>query len=84
MKTTGVSDIPKFGLLVFLGHPNEETKTKSKTKTKMKTKRFISKWGIYMKTTFCTKVEEKQIDLSLFSNLYLSKRFLPAVMLVRL
>ena len=22
MKTTGVSDIPKFGLLVFLGHPN--------------------------------------------------------------
>ena len=22
MKTTGVSDIPKFGLLDFLGHPN--------------------------------------------------------------
>ena len=22
MKTTGVSNIPKFGLLVFLGHPN--------------------------------------------------------------
>ena len=22
MKITGVSDIPKFGLLVFLGHPN--------------------------------------------------------------
>ena len=25
MKTTGVSDIPKFGLLDFLGHPNPES-----------------------------------------------------------
>ena len=24
MKTTGVSNIPKLGLLVFLGHPSEE------------------------------------------------------------
>ena len=24
MKTTGVSDIPKFGLSFFLGHPNVE------------------------------------------------------------
>ena len=24
MKTTGVSDIPKFGLLDFLGHPNAQ------------------------------------------------------------
>ena len=24
MKTTGVSSIPKFGLLDFLGHPNEQ------------------------------------------------------------
>ena len=24
MKTTGVSDIPKFGLLVFLGHPTDD------------------------------------------------------------
>ena len=25
MKTTGVSGIPKFGLLDFLGHPNEQS-----------------------------------------------------------
>ena len=25
MKTTGVKDIPKFGLLVFLGHPSDHT-----------------------------------------------------------
>ena len=25
MKTTGVSDIPKFGLLFFLGHPNVDS-----------------------------------------------------------
>ena len=24
MKTTGVSGIPKFGLLDFLGHPNDD------------------------------------------------------------
>ena len=29
MKTTGVSDIPKFGLLVFLGRPNVEDESET-------------------------------------------------------
>ena len=35
MKTTGVSGIPKFGLLDFLGHPNGEAKTLSFTDWRM-------------------------------------------------
>ena len=33
MKTTGVEDIPKFGLLVFLGHPTAHDPQRSETPT---------------------------------------------------
>ena len=37
MKTTGVSGIPKFGLLDFLGHPSMYTDTQTDTDAVTKT-----------------------------------------------
>ena len=42
MKTTGVSDIPKFGLLDFLGHPNAQV-----GKQKLASRQYNSPMAMY-------------------------------------